>query len=162
MEKQRQATFEEEKLAGLQSPPTNFLMIIGINTYQDRFHFFLPNPQIYVYLCNMKEVVIEHIIQNVPALYQGRLLAMILYGSVARGNDTEDSDIDLLLVFENEGFKGLSEIKAAADIQTEILLKWAEILSILPTTRQLYTYQNSPLYLNIKKEGKIIWKKYTY
>ncbi len=107
----------------------------------------------------MKQQVIQYLIAEIPALYKGRLRAMVLYGSVARGDDTENSDIDILLVFENKGFKGLSEIKATLDIQTQILFQWQEILSILPTTQKLFSTQNSPLYLNIKKEGKVIWKK---
>lgn len=110
----------------------------------------------------MKKEALQYLIQFAPLLYQNRLHEIILYGSVAREEDGDDSDIDVLFVFDNEGFRGFSELRNIQPINVEILLHYGEIISALPTTTYLYSTKKTPLYLNIKKEGKTLWKKSNY
>ena len=40
----------------------------------------------------------EELVNGILALMRGRVLSIILYGSVARGTDTPESDIDIALI----------------------------------------------------------------
>ena len=85
-------------------------------------------------------------------LYQKRLKSIILYGSWARGDATEDSDIDLLIVLEGKVIPG-KEIDKMIDIITEINLKHGVLISIYPVSEEDYSTINSPLLINVRREG---------
>ncbi|MFQ5819699.1 MAG: nucleotidyltransferase family protein [Candidatus Heimdallarchaeota archaeon] len=86
-------------------------------------------------------------------LYDKRLKQIILYGSWARGEATEDSDIDLLIVLEGNVSPG-KEIDRMIDIITEINLKHNVLLAVYPVSEENYATLNSPLLLNIRREGR--------
>jgi len=98
------------------------------------------------------EPIIHEFHREVENLYQKRLKSIILYGSWARGKATEDSDIDLAVVLEGDCSAG-REIDRMIDIITEINLKYGVLLSVYPVSEKDYTSVNSPLLLNLRKEG---------
>jgi predicted nucleotidyltransferase len=85
-------------------------------------------------------------------LYEKRLKELILYGSWARGEATDDSDIDLLVVLEGEVLLG-QEIDRMIDIITDINLKYGVLISVCPVSEKEYSAVNSPLLLNVRREG---------
>jgi predicted nucleotidyltransferase len=90
--------------------------------------------------------------QEIEKLYGKRLKDVILYGSWARGEAKEESDIDLLVVLKGE-VKPCKEIDRMIDIITEINLKYGVLLSIFPVSEEEYSTVNSPLLINVRKEG---------
>jgi len=90
--------------------------------------------------------------EEIEKLYGTRLKKVILYGSWARGDATEDSDIDLLIVLEGEIVPG-TEIDRMIDIITEINLKHDVLLSVYPISEHDYSVITSPLLINVRKEG---------
>lgn len=99
---------------------------------------------------------IEHILkefrEKAEKLYGSRLKNIILYGSWARGQATHDSDIDLAIVLDGDVAPG-REIDRLIDIITEINLNYGVLLSIYPVSEEDYNSLNSPLLLNIRREG---------
>jgi len=89
---------------------------------------------------------------EVKKLYGKRLKKIILYGSWARGKATENSDIDVLVVLEGKVIPG-KEIDRMIDIITDINLKYGELLSVYPVSEEDYTTTNSPLLINVRREG---------
>ena len=100
----------------------------------------------------IKEIVREFR-EEIGKLYGERLKDVILYGSWARGEGTEESDIDLLVLLEGRVIPG-REIDRMIDIITEINLKYGVLLSIYPMAEGDYTTINSPLLINVKREGR--------
>ena len=96
--------------------------------------------------------VIEVFKTAIQALYGKRLIKVILYGSWARGEATSDSDIDLLVMLAGEVRPGL-EIDRMIDIITDINLEYGVLLSVYPVSEEQYTSVDSPLLLNIRREG---------
>ncbi len=90
--------------------------------------------------------------ERVANLYGQKLKSIILYGSWARGNATKDSDIDLAIVLEGNVVAG-KEIDRIIDAVTEINLKYGVLLSIYPVSEEDYASLNSPLLLNMRREG---------
>jgi len=99
---------------------------------------------------------IEHILkefrENTEKLYSKRLKNIILYGSCARGQATQDSDIDLAIVLEGDVMPG-KEIDRMIDIVTEMNLNYGILISIYPVSERDYNSLNSPLLLNLRREG---------
>jgi len=90
--------------------------------------------------------------QEVEKLYDKRLKSIILYGSWARGDATVDSDIDLLIILEGKIAPG-REIDRMIDIITELNLKHEVLLSVVPVSEEGYSTINSPLLINVRREG---------
>ena len=118
------------------------------------FDIILANA--YYKLFRSMVMEIKHIIKEfrkrAEELYGGRLKNIILYGSYARGHATEDSDIDLAVVLEGDVSPG-REIDRLIDIITEINLNYGTLLSVYPVSEKDYDSLNSPLLLNIRREG---------
>lgn len=96
--------------------------------------------------------ILKEFREELESLYQKRLKSVILYGSWARGDATEDSDIDVLIVLEGRVIPG-KEIDRIIDIITEINLKHGVLISVYPVSEEDYATINSPLLINVRREG---------
>ncbi|MBI4551844.1 MAG: nucleotidyltransferase domain-containing protein [Candidatus Latescibacteria bacterium] len=96
--------------------------------------------------------ILEEFKRELKTLYGPRLKKVILYGSWARGEATDESDIDVLLVLEGTVRPG-KEIDRIIDIITEINLNYGVVLSVYPIAEKDYATVNSPLLMNVRKEG---------
>lgn len=90
--------------------------------------------------------------QEIEKLYGPRLKGVILYGSWARGDATQESDIDLLIVLGGRVDPG-QEIDRMIDIITDINLKHGELISVYPVSEESYSTINSPLLISVRREG---------
>ena len=90
--------------------------------------------------------------EAIEKLYGKRLKKVILYGSWARGEATEDSDIDLVIVLKGKIIPG-KEIDKMINIITEINLKQGVLISVYPVSEEDYSTTNSPLLINVRREG---------
>ena len=100
----------------------------------------------------------EDLIHGLIDIFSSNILPVILYGSVARNDNTDDSDIDIVIIIKNEMDDATKErfihwsaeldlrydrVFSIIDIQEENMEKWGNVL---------------PFYQNIQKEGIILWK----
>jgi len=99
----------------------------------------------------LKEVVGDFK-KEIGRLYGDRLKDVVLYGSWATGEATEDSDIDLVVLLEGKVTSG-KEIDRMIDIITDINLKYGVLISVYPVSEKEYLTVNSPLLMNVRKEG---------
>lgn len=99
---------------------------------------------------------ITHIINEfkdkLVKLYGNSLRNLVLYGSWARGEATENSDIDLLVVLDGSIIPG-REIDRMIDIITELNLKYDVLLSVCPVSIENYLTVKTPFFVNVNKEG---------
>jgi predicted nucleotidyltransferase len=90
-------------------------------------------------------------------LYQSEIIAIILYGSVARGTETEDSDIDLMVITRNvfPYAKKTSLIEALVKLFSEmpflISLHFESITEFKKAIKENYQFEH-----NILSEGIIL------
>ena len=96
--------------------------------------------------------IVEEFKRQISQLYGSRLKKVILYGSFARGEGTDDSDIDLAVVLAGEVCPG-EEIDRMIDIVFEINLEHNVLISIYPVSEEDYRTVNSPLLMNMRREG---------
>jgi len=84
-------------------------------------------------------------------------VAVILYGSKARGDDEDFSDIDLLILLDREINSKLKEKTIA--IAYDIELKYDVVFSIIVKNREFWNSplaKTIPLHWNIDKEGVLL------
>ncbi|HDH04502.1 MAG TPA: nucleotidyltransferase domain-containing protein [Nitrospirae bacterium] len=85
-------------------------------------------------------------------LYGNTLKQIIVYGSYARNEATEHSDIDLVIVLEGKIVPG-REIDRMIEIISDLNIKHGVLISVYPVSETDYETVNSPLLLNVRKEG---------
>jgi len=98
------------------------------------------------------ENILQELKQGLKQLYQNRLVSIILYGSYARGEAGEDSDIDVVVVLKGNVVPG-REIDCMLDIITDLGLKYNTLISIYPVSEDSMQSVKSPLLLNVHAEG---------
>lgn len=85
-------------------------------------------------------------------MYGDRLKNVILYGSFARGQADNDSDIDLAVVLQGN-VDPMDEIDRMIDLITEINLEHNVLLSVYPVSLDNFNSNKTPILMNIHKEG---------
>jgi predicted nucleotidyltransferase len=116
---------------------------------------FIKNSDI----CNMT-VQAENIVAQFKALvqklYGERLAKVVLFGSYARGEEKETSDIDFLVVLKDKKISSFSEIEKMNAMAYDIMLKYGKVISFVPTTQEKFDSSPNHFYRLVKEEGKII------
>lgn len=74
-----------------------------------------------------------------------------MYGSYARGQFTENSDIDILVLVDDT--LNPSEVRKNSDLLLDILLDEGELISVIVLPENFFENYNYPFMLNVKKEG---------
>ena len=100
----------------------------------------------------------EELVIGLCEIFKSDIEAIILYGSVAKKEDTPESDIDIAIIVKKNMDDRTRErflcwaaemdlrydrVFSIVDIQEENIRKWGEIL---------------PFYRNVRKEGIVLWK----
>jgi predicted nucleotidyltransferase len=98
------------------------------------------------------EPILKEFRAGVEVLYKERLKSIILYGSWARDEATEDSDIDLVVVLAGK-VDPCEEIDRMADIFTDLNLEHNVLMAVYPVSESAFDKVDSPLFINVRKEG---------
>jgi predicted nucleotidyltransferase len=119
---------------------------------------------------NIKNIKDKHFLElltdvkeEVLKLFGGRLKQLILYGSYARNEQDPESDIDIMiLVDENEEILRQYRRKVV-DIMTDLSLKYDKLISLTrePYSRYYEYLDVLPYFRNIYEEGVEIYGKKT-
>jgi predicted nucleotidyltransferase len=105
---------------------------------------------------NQKEAIARYL-EILSQIYREQISKVILFGSVARGDFSPESDIDLLIVTANGGQNLKDEISMAC---FDIMLETEVILSPLVMDEETYEWHKKyrdPLYNQIQKDGIDLW-----
>jgi len=93
---------------------------------------------------------------NLQNLYGNELVELVLFGSYARGDHHEESDIDFAIVHKNAHTRPSSEIPKTAAISSKLSLKYGLMVSSLHTSLQKKQTSMQGVYQDIRKEGIVI------
>lgn len=100
----------------------------------------------------------EDLTQGLVDLFSDSILAIILYGSVARNDNTDESDIDIVIIIKNEMDDATKE--QFIHWSAELDLRYDRVFSIIDIQEENMEKLGNvlPFYQNIQKEGIILWK----
>lgn len=85
-------------------------------------------------------------------LYGDRLVQLVLYGSHARGDTHDESDVDVLVVLKGPVQPG-REIRRMGALSFEIGLEHEVYLSTFPVSDREYRSKPSSWLQNVRREG---------
>jgi len=84
--------------------------------------------------------------------YGEKIRDVILYGSYARGQFTENSDIDILVLVDDT-LNPFEVRENISDLLLDILLDEEELVSVIVLPESFFENYNYPFMINVKKEG---------
>lgn len=90
--------------------------------------------------------------KELSAIYKDKLSDIILFGSQAREEAQEGSDIDVLIILREE-VEPVKEIRKISDIVTALSLEFNEVISCVFVSEKRYKTEQSPLLKNVRREG---------
>ena len=96
--------------------------------------------------------LLEQIGERLEEFYGERYAGLILFGSYARGDWTEHSDVDLLLLLEGE-VSSSREIMRSSDVVYPLALESGHLLTLVPVSLEKYHHSEDPLFWNVRAEG---------
>jgi len=98
------------------------------------------------------QTILKETRNELQKIYSDRLKEIILFGSYARGDFMDNSDIDIILLLE--GVKDIStEREKYLPITGRLSLKYDTVISVIPFDFQVFHQKRIPLILNVNKEG---------
>ena len=113
---------------------------------------FTNNLQEFLNISDRVQILLQELKSQLQALYGDRLFSVLLYGSVARGEPTVDSDIDVLVVLK-ERVSPVQEMRRMADIRLHFLLEFGELVSIMPMSWEAFSDRSDSFANTLRREG---------
>lgn len=93
--------------------------------------------------------------ERLEAYYSKRLCRVVLFGSYARGDAHEKSDLDVLVVLHGP-VKQLPELKVLSYLAYELTEAYGVALQLLPFSETDYWNLANPLMQNVHQEGIVL------
>lgn len=102
--------------------------------------------------------IIKEMVDCYRVVYGKDIVEIVLYGSYARGDFSEDSDIDLVALVYGSRLDLQNKLKDVRNVSAELSLDNDIIISpmVIPYDEFMRYKQTLPYYRNIAEEGKKI------
>jgi len=98
------------------------------------------------------EPILKEVKKTLKNIYGANLKKIILYGSYARGDADEGSDIDIIILIKNMKDPVTALEKCSKNIH-QIDYFYDTLISIVPIDAEEYNVRKLPVILNAKREG---------
>lgn len=104
-------------------------------------------------------VMLAELSDMLKAVYGDKLKSVILYGSVARGTATNESDVDIMVLVDVTNRELRDYEEKLGDVSTDISIKYFKVMSIMDVSYREYMdwLKISPFYRNVSEEGVILY-----
>jgi predicted nucleotidyltransferase len=98
-------------------------------------------------------ILLQKVKKDVYSLLKNSVKQLTLYGSYARGDYSNDSDIDIYLLYDETTITNIDDL--ISEISVDYQLKYGIMINIYDMSISYYNkYKNiSPLIKNIEREG---------
>lgn len=99
--------------------------------------------------------ILSTVKQGLTEIYGEKLDQIILYGSQARGDALQDSDIDILIVLK-EPFTLFQENARISNFIADLCLEYSVLISCVLATKENYQHYDNAFFRNVRREGAIL------
>lgn len=106
----------------------------------------------------MEQMVLGELLEGILSILESQVIRIVLYGSVARGTNTAESDVDIALLL-NGNLSRETEDKLS-DLIVDLNLKYDIVLSVIDIDYEMFKKWEkvTPFYKNVNEEGVVLWK----
>ncbi len=106
----------------------------------------------------MTQEIQNELVKGLVEIFGNNIYKVILYGSVARNEESSESDIDIAVIVK----KPISQDTRTAfiDLSADLDLKYDKVFSIIEIEKETFEAWESvlPFYKNVSREGIVLWK----
>lgn len=105
----------------------------------------------------MNSEIYSELIDGILKVLGSSVLLVVLYGSVARGTETDDSDVDIAVFVTRSMTAG--EEDRLSDFIVDMNLKYDKVFSVIDVNHSVYEKWRhvTPFYQNVESEGIVLW-----
>lgn len=104
--------------------------------------------------------ILQDYVEILKDIYKEALVKVILFGSYARGDYNEDSDIDIMVLLDVPPKKERKRIKELIGMTFDFNLD--NNVDIQPIPKSIYTFRKwknvLPFYMSVKNEGVVLYR----
>ena len=106
----------------------------------------------------MEKSILTELADGIVDIMGSRLVSIVLYGSVARGANTEESDVDIALIMHGKLDFDTEDI--LSDFIVDMNLKYDKVFSVIDIEFEKFRKWGNvmPFYQNINREGIVLWE----
>ena len=106
----------------------------------------------------MDREVLNELVRGILETLGATVECIILYGSMVRGTNTADSDVDIAVLLNGQMDSTLED--RLSDFIVDMNLKHDMVFSVIDIELQSFIQWGSvlPFYQNVEKEGIVLWK----
>lgn len=104
------------------------------------------------------DAMLKELVDGIVGIVDSKLVSIILYGSVARGSASEESDIDIALLLDGKMSKETED--KVSDLIVDLNLKYDKVFSVVDIDNERFNQWKETLlfYRNVENEGIVLWK----
>lgn len=101
--------------------------------------------------------ILKELVPGLVDIFHHSIQSIILYGSVARGTDTSESDVDIAVIVKPYTKEMHDQM---TDLVIDLELEYNKVLSVLLIDYNKFIDWEDvmPFYKNMKKEGITLWQ----
>ena len=106
----------------------------------------------------MQNDIYDELVNGILSAISDGVVDIILYGSVARGTNNEESDIDVAVIVLEDLITEQSDV--LSDFIVDMNLKYDKVFSVIDINNEKFeNWKNVlPFYKNVACEGVSLWK----
>lgn len=104
------------------------------------------------------ETALKELVPGLQSIYGDLMDSIVLYGSTARGTQTDESDVDVAILLHAGATKEMRD--QMLDLVVDLELACGKVLSVLCIDYEKFTEWKDtlPFYQNIRKDGVVLWQ----
>lgn len=99
--------------------------------------------------------ILQELKVRLQGLYDDRLKGLYLFGSYARGEAQDDSDVDVAVVLDDYEYAS-DVIEETAAVVSALSLEHNCLLSLIPVRQAAWPGKDDSLLTNIRREGVVV------
>ena len=106
----------------------------------------------------MEQIALCELVEGIRQVMPDQIISIVLYGSVARGTATNESDIDIAIIVKDKLDSATED--ALSDVIVDLNLKYDKVFSMVDIQdEELKRWGNVlPFFKNVAKDGVVLWK----
>ena len=103
------------------------------------------------------DAALRELVPGLLGIYGDLIDSVILYGSVARGTQTDESDVDVAVIMRPGATAEMHD--RMRDMVVDLELACDKVLSVIRIDRDRFREWEAtlPFYQSIRKEGVVLW-----
>lgn len=104
------------------------------------------------------ETALKELVPGLQNIYGDLIDSIVLFGSTARGTQTDESDVDVAILLHAGATKEMRD--QMLDLVVDLELACGKVLSVLCIDYEKFTEWKDtlPFYQNIRKDGVVLWQ----